>query len=302
MSFEHAPNKFRASVLNPKASESPVVTTKKGRLDRSAGGLSGMPVPRSETRRSNSRGKDRHRLASTSATVRKGRKEYPVELINVSGGGAMVEGEFAVKLWQTVTLILGDVGPVECAVRWIRSNRYGLEFAHETHIECDPETLKETLRRVLIESPPEEEEQTGTEPDEVPATADPRRCATRHPLIWSGLIQFNHETSVARLRNISSTGAQVESTADYPVGSDVLLDLGNAGVVPAMVQWSHGDHCGLAFHTAFDVRLLASVRPSVTPREWAKPDYLKDESHATSPWASQWGRLTLKDLTETLCG
>lgn len=243
-------------------------------------------------------------MTTATAIIRKGRKNFPVDLINISGGGAMVEGELSAKLWQCVTLVLGDVGPVECAVRWIRGNRYGLEFAHETKIECTPEVLNDMLRKVLVEAAPErlEEQVIATAPAPAPPPRRRGRKAIRHPLIWSGLIHFNHETSVARLRNISASGAQIESTADYPVGSEVLLDLGNAGTIAAVVQWSHGDHCGLAFHAEFDVRRLASVRPTVTERNWLKPEYLENEDRKSSPWASQWGRLTLDELGRSLAG
>jgi hypothetical protein len=45
---------------------------------------------------------------------------------------------------------------------------------------------------------------------------------------------------------------------------------------------------------------LAKQRPQLTPGRWAKPDYLKDGSPDTSPWASEWGRLTIPELHRTL--
>ncbi|MFL6733506.1 MAG: PilZ domain-containing protein [Sphingomicrobium sp.] len=304
MTIEQSPNRFRASMAQADR-ESPVVAKKNAKLNRAADGLGGMSVPRTEIRLTNARSADRHRLASAGAIIVRGRRSYDVSLINISGSGAMIEGDLSLKLWETVRLKLGDVAEVECAVRWIRGKRYGLEFAHETRIDCDPALLNETLRKVLTESAPEEADEILTDAEIAEAAtqqADPRRTATRHPLIWSGLIQFNHDTFVARLRNISASGAQIESAGSFPAGSEVLLDLGNAGTVPAMVRWSYGDHAGLAFEREFDIRLLAAVRPVVTPQKWVKPLYLQDESQATSPWAAQWGRLTLKELTRTLCG
>lgn len=302
MSIEQPRNSFRASLLGTRA-DGPILAGKKDASSRSSEGSMGLAVTRSEVRRSNSRDADRHRLSSAGAVIRKGRRNYQVDLINISGGGAMVEGDFGAKLWQSVTLKLGEVGELECAVRWIRGNRYGLEFAHETRIDCDPETLNETLRTVLSDCAPDELEEEPHEGEEEVAAAAaplPRRVATRHPLIWSGLIEFSHETAVARIRNISATGVQIESQADYPVGAEVALDLGDAGTVRAIVCWSQGGHSGLKFRKPFDVRRLGLLRPTVAPRNWLKPDYLENDDSNTSPWASQWGRLTVNELKRTL--
>ena len=61
----------------------------------------------------------------------------------------MVAGDFKAKLWDRSTWCSATAsrhGEIECAVRWIRDDRIGLEFAHETQVDCDPETLDELLR------------------------------------------------------------------------------------------------------------------------------------------------------------
>lgn len=106
-------------------------------------------VPRSESRSSDQRGGDRHRLSDEQAVVRRKGKSHVVELLNLSHGGAMIAGDLKCRLWDTVELVLGDEGAaseIECAVRWKRGGRLGLEFAHETRVDCDPETLDELLR------------------------------------------------------------------------------------------------------------------------------------------------------------
>ena len=82
----------------------------------------------------------------------------------------------------------------------------------------------------------------------------------------------------------------------------MVLDLRNAGSHSAIVCWAHGDQAGIAFDQAFDVRRLAACPPEVAARKWAKPDYLRNENVRTSPWASQWGRLSLSDLGRKLRG
>ncbi len=138
MGFEAAPpNDFRASLRSGRR-DTPVVSKKRGRGDRSADGLGAVKVPRSESRSSNQRNGDRHRLADEQAVVRRKGKSHEVELINLSHGGAMVVGDFKAKLWDKVELVLGDGGEIECAVRWMRGDRIGLEFAHETKVIAHP--------------------------------------------------------------------------------------------------------------------------------------------------------------------
>ena len=49
----------------------------------------------------------------------------------------MIRTNVAAQLWKQVHLELGEGGSVECAVRWIRGDRIGLEFAHETQVGGD---------------------------------------------------------------------------------------------------------------------------------------------------------------------
>src|SRR6476620_4171848 len=110
MTTEPKANSFRSAVLSGKAGrhEDLVARTKKGRVDRSAAGLTGIAVPRRETRAQNQRGGDRHRPTGETATISIGRRKHAIELINVSGGGAMISGDLDLKLWDPVELLLGE--------------------------------------------------------------------------------------------------------------------------------------------------------------------------------------------------
>ena len=293
-------NSFRSNVLHPEEARAAlVVSEKKTKRDESRNGL-GAVVPRSEYRHADHRGADRTPFSREQAQVRKGRRTHDVVLVNMSGGGAMIEGELQARLWDKLTLVLGEFGEVECAVRWVRGNRFGLEFAHETRIDCDAITRDAMLRSALDTNFAGSEAPAGPEPSQVPAEEPSIEREQRHPLIWSGLIHQHHETVVARLRNISARGALIQSVAELAPDSIVVLDLGNAGTLDARVCWSRGDQCGLAFDDEFDIRKLAVCKPEVAPRKWAKPEYLRDESTDTSPWASEWGRLSVKELRRTL--
>ena len=306
-------NKFRSSVqLGNEVHVSPVVAEKHKRKENAGDGLGAISTQRNETRSVDERDDDRHRLPAEHATVRHAGQLHSIELINLSGGGAMIRGTVAPKMWDRVDLMLGDNGEIECAVRWIRSDRIGLEFAHETTIDCTDAQRDALLRDVILRSFPDlvmdiaVTVATAAEP--LPAEAidplDPahRRGAVRHPLIWSGLIHFDHESSVVRLRNISETGALVESTRAIPEKAELLLELGDAGTMFATVGWVRGDQLGLVFKAPFDILALARSKPELAPQRWARPDYLRDEQSDSSPWAAQWGRLTIEEVRRTLSG
>jgi hypothetical protein len=312
-------NRFRSTLNGSgKPAKQPLLATKpvEGRT-APADCLDKIAVPRSETRLSNHRGEDRHRLNQEDAVARWNGVEQAVDLINLSCGGAMIGAAFRPKLWDRVDLVLGGCGTLECAVRWIKGDRVGLEFAHETQIEASPEVRAETLRAVIARSFPDIALARLTEPLDAPEPSSPslstdmadpqaseasRRDSARHPLIWSGVVHHNHDSNPVRLRNISAGGALIESSGALPLGAELLLDLGEAGSLFATVTWARGDQAGLEFRTPFDLTQLSRSKPEVAPTRWAQPTYLREESGDSSPWASQWGRLNLSELESQLQG
>ena len=273
--------------------------------------LSSVEVERETVRSQNHRWNDRHRLTGEHATIRVGDERHEVELVNLSAGGAMIRGDVELKLWDTIGLSLGEGSELECAVRWIRRDRFGLEFAHETQIHCTKEQrdslLLDVLRRrypdVLLDQPkvaaPVVEVQAPVEEEE---DGEVRRGDDRHPLIWMGDVHFDHSTSRVRLRNVSESGALVEGECSYPVGATVLLDLDQAGQHFALVVWSRGPQSGLSFERPFDVASLAGMKPMVTPKRWARPTFLRTATEPDSPWATQGQRASLEELRDELEG
>jgi hypothetical protein len=310
MTSQSPANKFRSAVLAGKAGchDDLVVNAKKACVDRSAAGLAGVPVSRQERRRANERARDRHRLTDEKAVVRVAKRKHEVELINLSGGGAMVEGNLKVALWDQVELHIGANGVVECAVRWIRGPRVGLEFAHETRLDCPADERASVLREVIARSfsdiafepktVPQQPETTEAEP----APANEQRRASRHPLIWTGELHHDYQTSQIRVRNISSTGAMLECGAPVRVGSEPLLELSDALSVSGTVTWVVGDQVGFRFHSPFDLADLAQSRPDVAPTTWIRPAYLESEADPDSPWDPRWDRLSVGDLRQELEG
>ncbi len=302
-------NNFRATLSGNKLPSASLLSEKQP--SRAPGeGLDAVPVPREVTRTADHRAIDRHRLVGEHAVVCFRGRLHPVELINLSGGGAMVEGSFKPRLWDQVELNLGEHGSIDCAVRWIRGERYGLEFAHETQIQAEPEQRDNLLREVIRRSFPDiaPGPAPATEPEGAPFApvaskgGAARRSSPRHPMIWSGEILFQHDSTPVRLRNISANGAMVESPISFAPQAEVYLDLGDAGSLFATVSWTHGDQVGLVFAQPYDIADLAKAKPSLTPRRWSKPAYLRDDKGDSSPWADRWGRLSVEELKISLEG
>lgn len=308
-------NKFRSAILsgNGLHPKNPRVHEKNAR-GATEDDLSSVEVPRSETRSADHRDDDRHRLEHEVARARFDDEVHEVDLINLSGGGAMIRADFAPRLWERVDLILAEDAEIECAVRWIRNDRVGLEFAHETRIDCDPEARDALLLEVIhrsfpdvalapregvADSEPVEAEKAGDDDD---AVANSRRTERRHPLVWMGEVYFSHNNEKVRLRNISEHGALIECPIQYPLGVEVMLDLGDAGQHFATVSWACGDKAGLKFNNPFDLKLLGNAKPEVAPHLMIRPGPGLQTSDIDNPWADGWKRQSLDELRDDLEG
>lgn len=291
-------NSFRAAVLRGERPKL-VLDEKHRRGEPGGDALDGGLVPRAESRRGNHRDHDRHRLTEATATVRHDGGACEVELVNLSSGGAMVKGSFNARLWDMVELELGEGSALEAAVRWVKGDKVGLEFAHETRLGCDAEDRAGILREVIRRSFPDLDVGDGEQDRPVPETPQGdlgMRGEARHPLIWKGLLHSADGTQTVRLRNISNGGALVDLEWPLQRGADLQLDIGKAGTIKASVSWAVGDQAGLRFHEPFDLAQLAKARPELVPPYWAQPAYLKTDRSTDSPWSENWNRMSLIDL------
>jgi hypothetical protein len=283
------------------AEESPVIQAKKPKGAR-PDGLHSISVAREVTRQADTRDEDRHRLPDEQVRVTYKDRDHQVQLVNLSGGGAMVASDFLPKLWDRLQLHLGENGTIDCAVRWIKGDRIGLEFAHETRLDCSADKQAAVLREVIVRSFPDIEFEA---PDEVVETPDydEQRDGRRHPLIWSGMIHHDFDSTQIRLRNISSTGAMIECNAPLRVGAEPLLELGDHVQIETTVAWVFGDTAGLRFTKEFDLTNLARSRPDLASVKWDRPGYLQSGAAAAdSPWDEQWDRMSLGELRQSLEG
>jgi len=264
-----------------------------------------MAAPRKEPSRGNSRRGDRHRLVEEKVRLTHNGQAHEAELINVSGGGAMIAAQFVPNVWDKIDLHLGENGTIECAVRWVKNGRLGLEFAHETQLDCSAEEQAILLREVISRTYGAAhfgQQPAAAKPAAAEADDEQGRRAKRHPLIWSGVLHCNGKRTSARVRNISATGAMVQCTADAPSGSEAVLELGDGLTVSGTVGWAVGDQVGLRFDTDFDVTLLARSTPTVAPSTWVRPAYLDRVDSSGSPWDPKWQRLTMSEMNEELEG
>ena len=268
--------------------------------------LQSISVTREESRRSNSRGEDRHRLVDQAARITHQGRSHDVQLLNLSGGGAMVVADFHPMLWDRVDLHFGDDGVIECAVRWLKDGHMGLEFAHETRLDCSPNEQSMLLRDVIRRSFPELEfdERTDDAAEEAAdqPVDDDKRLERRHPLIWSGLLHHDYHSTPVRLRNISPSGALIEGESTLLVGAEPVLELGEAGTIFTVVKWVVGDRAGLEFKQPFDLTRLSRARPEVATQSAEQAEELRTDPSANSPWAPEWGRVSLAELREELDG
>ena len=294
---------FRAAVLRGEKPEL-VISDKDPKRGHSRA-VKGLLVSRGEARRTNHRGKGRHRLSSETVIARFKGKKHKADLINLSSGGAQIRCAFKPRLWDMVELDLGDGPRFEGAVRWIKDDRFGIEFAHETRIECGSEERAKLLLDVIQRSFPDQVTMDGPEREEV--VAEPQedlgaRLEKRHPLIWKGEVHYAFDTKPVRLRNVSEGGALIEVSTFYPVGAEVMLDLGDAGQFDATVTWGEEDQVGLKFARPFDIACLAKARPDVTPNSWQVPSFLDEQIEDGSPWHTKWKRSSIAEIRSELEG
>ena len=281
--------------------ESPVVQSKKPKGAK-PDALHSIAVAREVTRQADTRDEDRHRLPDEQVRLTYKARDHQVQLVNLSGGGAMVASDFEPKLWDRLQLHLGENGTIDCAVRWIKGDRIGLEFAHETRLDCSADTQAAVLRDVIVRSFPDIEFEVPEDAVETP-DYDEQRDGRRHPLIWPGLIHHDFDSTQIRLRNISSTGAMIECSAPLRFGAEPLLELGDAVQISTTVVWVFGDTAGLRFTREFDLTNLARSRPDLASVKWDRPDYLQSGAPAAdSPWDEQWDRMSLGELRQSLEG
>jgi PilZ domain-containing protein len=284
-------HEIRSTILSG-SEKDPSPVARKGKPKRageSLGGLSKIAIRREEARVTDQRREDRHRDLVEQSVVRYRRRRHTVRVINVSSRGAMIETEIEPWIGEQLDIQFSEDSRTRCVVRWVREGRVGLEFVNETIFwESDqPQGPVFHCQR----------DEFSQADREAPARAVVDR-EHRHTLLRNGILYWSGISIPVRLRNISSGGARVESEQELRQGSEVELDLGEAGFQVAEVRWSKDGQVGLRFAEEFDIGSLAPAHvPAAAPAaDMLKPAYLETELRPDSPWAARFERLSTTDL------
>jgi PilZ domain-containing protein len=282
--------------------ESPLVCVKNPKGAK-AKLLHSVSVSRAESRNGDTRVQDRFRIVDESARVTHCAATYDVQLINICGSGAMVSADFEPVPWDRVALHLGDHEPIDSTVLWVRGGRIGLEFTQPISLDRADNERATPIREMIMSRFPDARFERAIEPQE-PATQpniEEQRLERRNPLIRMGTVHYDYQSTPARLRNISSAGATIETSAGLAQGAEPLLDLGEAGSVFGTVVWLNGERAGLRFNQPFDLSQLPKARAHPVPASWEPPAYLRNNAHCDSRWQDQ-NPGSLTELNEDLDG
>ena len=305
-------NKFRSAILGGASREpvDPAVADKRGgKAD--GDDLASVEVARDAEpqRRPPRRRPPPPRRAKPRPSASRARS-IDVDLINLSGGGAMIEADIKPRLWDRVDLFLGE-GSRDRMRRALAARR-----PHRPRIR--PRNAASTARpnsatpccstSSAAASPirPAGRRTRARARQAQPGRAG-RRLAPRRPAPSADLERRrscgSHDTHTVRLRNISASGALIDCPIDLPEGAELMLDLGDSGQYFATVSWSRGGQAGLVFAEPFD--LSAARRGQARSRRAAL-----DSARATSTSSrtrprrgpSEWERSRSTDLRDDLEG
>ncbi len=106
----------------------------------------------------------------------------------------------------------------------------------------------------------------------LPAQLPPREPRMR--IIRAALLHYKGQVLGARLRNISSGGALVESREPLDVGAQIQLDFAAGGLIEAEVRWTKGTQFGCQFKEKFDLKLLRSAELGPRPAPGTNTGYV----------------------------
>jgi hypothetical protein len=282
---------------------SPLVTVKKPKGAK-ADALHSIAVPREESRRGDTRAGDRYRLVGECVRVTHDGSTHDGRLINVCASGAMISAEFEPLPWDRAKLHLDAERPIASRVLWVRDGQIGLEFDHRIALDCSDSKQATQLRQVITRHFPDAQFEARVEAED--QTVDPapedQRLARRSPLLRMGTLHYDYASTPARLRNISTAGATIETSAALVPGAEPLVDLGEAGSIFATVIWTSGDQAGLRFNQPFDLGQLPKARSQTGPASWEPPAYLRTSGQRETGADEQWKQIPVNELNKDLDG
>jgi len=286
---------IRQRIFGDALSQSPLVTVKKP-SGAKANMLHTIRVPREESRRGDMRLADRYRIVGEQVAVTRRGARHEAELINIAGGGAMIETALEARPWERVDLRLSDDCRLACRVLWIRGGRIGLEFTPAIRLDGDEDSNATHVRELISRHFPGAHFDARREQAADEADGDDQRGEYRNALIRLGTVHYDYQSTPARLRDISTAGVMIETSAALSPGAEPLIDLGEAGSVFGTVVWAAEGRAGLRFKEPFDWTLLLGPRAEAPQHHWEPPAHLRPEARGDSRWEQHWQKMTLNEL------
>lgn len=215
-----------------------------GAISRPAGGHRRpleLIIPHREPSQEEERSEDRHLVSGMKARVTLGSGAFEARVANLSSSGMMIACERIVPTRSQVSVEIDGCAPLPMTVRWVRGGRMGLEFYAETMIVAQAGVQQYILDAVHAGAGPEE-----------------RGAGRGNALLWVCQLATGGGLAVARMRNISRTGALLSFGEDLaPItGETVTLLMGEASRFEAQVRWSCDGLAGLRFADYFPVEML----------------------------------------------
>jgi hypothetical protein len=291
---------IRQRIFGDALSQSPLVTVKKP-SGAKANMLHTIRVPREESRRGDMRLADRYRIVGEQVTVTRRGAGHEAELINIGGGGAMIATALEPRPWERIDLRLGNDCRIACRILWIREGRIGLEFTPAMRLDADEDSNAAHVRELISRHFPGAHFEPRPEQAADEADDDDRRCEYRNALIRLGTVHYDYQSTPARLRDISTAGVMIETSAALSPGAEPLIDLGDAGSIFGTVVWAAEGRAGLRFNEPFDWTLLLGPRAEAPQHHWEPPAHLRD-ARSDSRWEQHWQKMTLNELNGELDG
>jgi hypothetical protein len=149
----------------------------------------------------------------------------PVRLLNLSRFGAAAEVMTSLEQSDWIRLEFTNGSEVAGVVRWIREDRFGIEFRKPLPADMTPRELL-------------------------------RRRVDRAPRFWTARraeVEIRGRSFPVIIRNISERGIRIESTAELSIGQPVAIRCGASTPLEGTVQWSSAGNAGIRLAAPIDL-------------------------------------------------
>lgn len=151
---------------------------------------------------------------------------------NISTAGAQVKLYGQIAKGTEIDLKVGDEDGLAGRIAWVKDAAAGIEF----HSPVDAATLLRAVQRI-------------------PTTK--RRSSPRVTTVAQTLLRTNGRTYPGELRNISATGARIQTLQPIRPGPAVMVTLPDLPPIRAFVRWHDDTDLGLVFETPLPIQIIA---------------------------------------------